>query len=622
MSKQWIYAAGLLLSTQAMAQEQNALDSVVIRENRIQTPYSRQNKNIQILDSKQIAALPVKSVNELLSYLAGADIRQRGPVGTQSDISIDGSTFDEVLILVNGVKMSDPQTGHHTLNLPILISSIDHIEVLRGSAAMIYGVNALSGAVNIVTRTPVQNELSAQVYAGSGLNTDTATGDIYYGWGAQASGTLAGKNQGHTFSIAHDEGNGYRHNTAYNAYRLFYQNRIEINSKNRIEAMGGYINNSFGANGYYSAPKDAESKETVQTVLGSIAYTCTPNSKLMIRPRISYRYNNDDYIFVRQNPSYYHNIHETNVITGELQGTLQLHKGTIGLGAEYRNESINSTNLGKSNRDNTGIYAEYKHYFSSKLNAGAGAYGNYNSDYGFQLFPGVNAGYQFMPKWKIYANAAMGQRLPTYTDLFYKGPTNIGNPYLKPEQASYAEGGLQYHTRYLILQGAYFYRHTTNFIDWVREKAASPWQPRNFQSINTQGITGNLTYKLSEEMGLRDVYKILLNAGYTYLNQDIMLPSAETSKYAIEALRHQFTAGIRTVYFNKLQINVNGRYLYRINANDYTLMDARVSYGLGKWNIYADVNNILDTQYREIGTVPLPCRWYTIGVIFNTSGKH
>src|SRR5690606_12287921 len=116
------------------------------------------------------------SVNELLSYVAGVDLRQRGPFGTQSDVSIDGSTFDQVLVLINGVKMSDPQTGHHLTNVPIPLSSIDHIEILRGPAARIYGVNALAGAINIITRVPAQTEVSAQVYTGSSFKTDTATG--------------------------------------------------------------------------------------------------------------------------------------------------------------------------------------------------------------------------------------------------------------------------------------------------------------------------------------------------------------------------------------------------------------------------------------------------------------
>lgn len=618
MQKHLIIGLGLLgcsLSSSA----QQALDSIIIRENRIQAGFGKQNRNTQVLDRKQIATLPVKSTGELLAYIAGADFRQRGPNGAQADISIDGSTFDQVLVLVNGVKMSDPQTGHHTLNLPIPISSIEQIEVLRGPAAMVYGVNTLAGAVNIVTRMPQQNEVSAQVYAGSNMQTDTASGDTYYGWGAQASASFAGKKQGHILSVAHDEGNGYRYNTAFKTTRLFYQNKIELNSKNSIEAMGGYIHNEFGANGFYAAPVDANATETVQTALGSIAYILKPNSKLMIRPRVSYRYNNDDYIFIRQNPAFYHNIHETNVMTGEIQSSYTMRKGTAGLGVEYRNEDINSTNLGKRNRNNTGIFAEYKHYFNDKLNAGLGVYANYNSDYGWQAFPGIDAGYRFLPRWKVFANASMGQRLPTYTDLYYKGPTNTGNANLIPENAQYAEGGVQYSDNLLFTRGAYFYKNNNQFIDWVRATTLDPWQPQNFQSVNTKGISGQVVYQLSKHLAMSDKYIINLNANYTYLSPVIDAPNNALSKYIIEALRHQAVASVRSTLWSKLQVNANVRYQYRINANDYTLVDARVAYRIKQFNIYADVNNILDTKYREIGVMQLPGRWYTVGVQFNTA---
>lgn len=596
----------------------STLDSVMIRENRITEPYRRQNRNIEILDAKQIKSLPVKTVNELLSYAAGVDLRQRGPVGTQADVSIDGSTFDQVLVLINGVKMSDPQTGHHILNLPIPLSAIDHIEIVRGPAARTYGVNALAGAINIVTKKPVGNEVFAQAYAGSSMMQDTATGKTYFGWGAQASATFMKDKHYHILSVAHDEGNGYRYNTAYNAYRLFYQSGVIINSHNSLDIMGGYINNDFGANSFYAAPADAEATENVQTALGSIRYNYKPRYNITISPRVSYRYNNDDYIFIRQKPAVYHNIHETNVLTGELQSTICLGNGTIGAGVEYRTEDINSTNLGKRQRNNLGIFAEYKHYFSDKLNAGAGVYANKNSDYDWELFPGVDVGYYITNSLKIFANATSGQRLPTYTDLYYKGPVNIGNAQLRPEYAYYAEGGVQHSNSDMLLRASYFYRRSKDFIDWVRTLPADPWQPQNFQTINTQGVSVLANYQLSNGLGLTEDYVIALNANYTYLSPVIDAPATDISKYAIEALRHQATVKVTSTLWKHIQANVAYRYLYRINANDYTMLDLRLGYTVKNILIYADVNNLLDTRYKEISAVPMPGRWFTLGARFNS----
>lgn len=599
----------------------STLDSVVIKEDRIEETYGRHNRNIQIIDQHQIKNLPVKTVNDLLSYVAGVDLRQRGPVGTQADVSIDGSTFDQVLVMVNGVKMTDPQTGHHMMNLPITIGIIDHIEVVRGPAARSYGVNALAGVINIITKQPLNDEAFVQAYAGSSFMQDTATGDTYLGWGVQASASLSSQQQVHTIGASTDEGNGYRYNTAYKGRRFFYNGNIKLNSRNQIDLMGGYVNNSFGANGYYASPVDAESEETVQTGIGSIKYTFKPNSKLTISPRVSYRYNKDDYIFIRQKPSVYHNIHSTNVLTGELQASYNLYRGIIGAGVTYRDEAISSNNLGDRERTNLGIFAEYKHYFSSRINASIGAYANKNSDYDWEVFPGADIGILFAPNWKFFANATMGQRLPTYTDLYYSGPTNIGNPLLKPEYANYAEGGLKYDNGNLFAQAAYFYRNTTDFIDWVRAVDTLPWQPQNYQSVNVHGATLQTRYHVGHILNLTNGNDVSLIGSYTYLSPTVEVPGNNISKYTINALRHQAIAKVNTIWLGHIQANAAYRYLYRINGNDYTLLDARLGYALNDFLFYADVNNILDTRYREAGAVQLPGRWVSFGIRFNPVWK-
>ncbi|RZK67357.1 MAG: TonB-dependent receptor, partial [Pedobacter sp.] len=157
-----------LTSTIAFAQQNNTkLKEIVISENRLQTPFSKQARNIQLITKEQIAEMPVKSINEVLSFIAGADVRQRGPFGTQADISIDGGSFEQTLILLNGVKISDVQTAHHSMNIPVPLSAIERIEVLKGPAARVYGINALTGAINIVTKTSKQSAIDVNVQAGS-----------------------------------------------------------------------------------------------------------------------------------------------------------------------------------------------------------------------------------------------------------------------------------------------------------------------------------------------------------------------------------------------------------------------------------------------------------------------
>jgi iron complex outermembrane receptor protein len=617
MRKLYVVMSAVLFLHPLLVNAQMNLDTVLIRENRIQLPFSQQNRDITLISRKQIEDLPVKSINELLSYVAGVDMRERGLNGIQSDITIDGSSFDEVLVLVDGIKMSDPQTGHNMMNIPVPLAAIDHIEILRGPASAIYGINALAGAINIVTRVPATNEVCAMVYGGSNFMTDTSTGHTYTNWGAAADVALAGKKMGQNFSVAHDEGNGYRYNTDYNNTKLFYENKITLNDKNKLSTLAGYIRNDFGANGFYANPYDNNSHETVQTFVAGVNDLIQVNKDLSLRPGINYRYNNDDYIFIKQDPSYYHNNHTTNVVSADLQSTLKMRNGILGSGIEIRNEEINSNNLGKWHRSNLGIFVEYKFNFTPKWDGNIGLYANYNSDFGFKVYPSFNTGYALSEHWRLIANAGSGQRLPTYTDLYYVGPSNIGNPNLKPEESIFGEGGIKYSRQGIQLSGLVFYRYVSNFIDWVSVNGGTSWQPMNFETIHTKGLTLKFYKDLKELVHSQTVTAFNFNFSYNYLQPDIVLPNDNLSKYSIDALKHQLIMNLKMELWSRLRLSLHSRYEYRINNKDYTLLDAHIAYKMKHCEVYTDLNNLLNVTYSEVGAVPMPGSWYSFGIKLN-----
>jgi iron complex outermembrane receptor protein len=104
--------------------------------------YSQVARIVSVIERKEIESSPAQSVQDLLEYVAGVDVRQRGVEGVQADVSIRGGTFDQTLILLNGINITDPQTGHHNLNIPLSLSQIERIEILEGPAARVYGPNA------------------------------------------------------------------------------------------------------------------------------------------------------------------------------------------------------------------------------------------------------------------------------------------------------------------------------------------------------------------------------------------------------------------------------------------------------------------------------------------------
>jgi vitamin B12 transporter len=593
----------------------NNLNEVMVKENRLKLPFSKQNRNIWIIDSEKIKSLPARSVSELLSYVSGVDVRQRGPGGTQADISMDGGTFDETLVLINGIKVSDPQTGHNMMNLPITMEDIDHIEVLRGSASRIYGINALTGAINIVTRNPQKTGVSANLFSGSSFKKDEVTGNTYANYGIHASGTLVQNGASHLLSIAQEAGNGYRYNTAFNNQKVYYQGKLPVGKTDVLDLLAGYTHNNFGANGYYSAPGDKESEETVKTALASVSYTTKLSDKWTMVPRISYRNNVDDYLYIKQTPDKFHNHHQTNVFDAELNNTVQTSIGTFGLGLEARTENINSTNLGKRDRRNAGIFGEYKFEPLERLLINAGAYVNYNSDYGWQAFPGLDAGYNFYGNWRVFANLGTGQRLPTYTDLYYKGPTNIGNDQLQPEKSKYAEGGIKFNDEKLALNASYFIRRIDNFIDWVKAQQTDPWQPQNFSQVNTKGFTLSADYTL-KTMETDVLSRFRLGASYTNLDPSFKttLATANFSRYALESLRNQLSGTLNAEFYNLVAVTLTARYNQRINYKDYTVMDTRITFKQKHYSIYADGANLFNVQYIEAGAVPMPGSWFTLGI--------
>ncbi|HLW40389.1 MAG TPA: TonB-dependent receptor [Brumimicrobium sp.] len=444
-------------------------EEVIIQGNRLEIPFNQSTRNIEIITHEEIQKLPVRTVNELLSYVGGVDIRQRGPFGTQADISVDGGSFEQTLILINGVKMLDAQTAHNMMNIPIPLDAIERIEVVKGPAARVYGINSLTGAINIVTKKSGSSFVAVNTYAGSSFEKkEEGDGDgIYGGGGLQFTGNFGTNKQNHLLAISQDLYNGQRFNTAQSNTRLFHAGNYKINANNTLQLMGGYTYNDFGANGFYAAPGDINSHETVETAMFSLSSTHKVG-RFTLSPRISNRYNEDDYRYLGKDIELARSMHYSNALMAEFNASVKTTIGDFGLGWESRFDEINSSNIGQHKRDNHGVSAEYRGVFWRKLIATAGAYVNYNTNYDWQVYPGIDLAYRFSSHWKVSASAGSGQRIPSFTDLYLNQlPGNVGNPNILPEDAWAYEANVQYSAKGLTAKAGYFYRSISNYIDWV-----------------------------------------------------------------------------------------------------------------------------------------------------------
>ncbi|OJV56002.1 MAG: hypothetical protein BGO31_18155 [Bacteroidetes bacterium 43-16] len=612
----------------AMAQEAmpgEELEDVIVLSDKLQIPFKKQNRNIQVLTAEQIAQIPAKSVNDLLAYIAGVDVRQKGPNGSQADIGIDGGTFDQTLVLINGFKASDPQTGHNMMNIPIPIDAIERIEVIKGAAARIYGVNALMGAINIVTKKDRGNTFSARLYSGSSFRNDDTTGNLYGNFGAQVVGQMSTGNWQHLVGASWDQGNGYRYNTAYKNTRVLYTGKGQLSKKVGLELLGGVANSDFGANAFYAAPGDKNATEQVNASYLAFRAPVQISNVWTLRPSLNYRNGYDHYVYIKQRPEVSQNKHRTHTIDASLDNTFTTGYGNIVVGLNVRSEQINSTNLKDHSRLNYGAFLEYQYQWKEKLDVNLGAYVNQNTDYGFNVYPGIDVGYQINNNLRAFANAGYGQRLPTFTDLYYKGPGNQGNEFLNPEYMIGYEAGLKYRKNEFYANASFFLKNGRDFIDWVRADSTSPWMAQNFTSLNNKGVHFDAGYGKTFGAVLLNIY-----GGYTYLNPEIgSITDASKqdwmSQYAVNALEHQAILRLNATILKQFNIGINNRYQQRLNAGNplngysrksYVLTDIRIGYQVKRFQVDADVNNLFDIKYIESGVVPLPGRWYTLSLIY------
>src|SRR5690625_2238087 len=616
--KKSIVSLSLLLSFGlAFSQEEinfsqfEELEEVLISGNRLEIPFSESTRDIQVITKEQIAQYPVSSVNELLAYVGGLDIRQRGPFGGQADVSMDGGTFEQTLVLLNGIKLLDDQTAHIMMSIPVPVEAIERIEVLRGAAARVYGINALTGAINIVTKKENTSFVSANLYSGSSFKDkeeDDGSG-IYAGGGILLTVNYGDDKQNHLLSISQDTYNGQRYNTAINNSRFFYNGNYEMNTNHAIQVLGGYIDNKFGANGFYAAPGDRDSEEINKTSIVSLSSKHRFGA-FRLMPRISNRYNTDDYRYFKHNLDVARSIHYTYALMLELNGSISTAIGEFGLGWESRLSRINSSNIGKHQRDNHGVYAEYKGKYWGKLIANLGTYINYNTDYGWQVYPGLDLAYLITDEWKASASIGSSQRIPSFTDLYLnQAPGNVGNPDVMPEDAWQYEVSLDYRSQGITAKVGYFYRDISHFIDWVRDSDDQPYSPYNLESNTTHGVYG----RIGQQFNLGTKHRIGYRASYNYLKPKLVTGRIGQSKYVLQSLKHQFIVGVNYAY-KDFSVHLENRYIKRELNAGYDLLDLRINYRLNDFQVYADVSNLLNSEYREAGAVPMPPRWFNLGV--------
>lgn len=578
------------ITIQAFSQEKTyKLDSIVINSSRIDLPFKENSRTITIITSKQIEESATTNVADLLQQVAGVDIRRRGLNGMQADLYIRGGSFDQTLLLIDGIKVEDAQTGHHTMNMALPMDVIERIEIIKGPAARVFGQNAFTGAINIVTKKDASNVNSIGVQVGS---FDQKNGSVTFGKNFENNSLI-----GHASINTSD---GYRYNTDFKNQNYFLKSTFN-KKKTPINFIGFYTSRKFGANGFYATPTAADQYEETETSLIGFS-TTIKKEKVTFKPRVYWRRNQDMYVFVRDNPSIYRNLHITNKVGAEFNMSYTSELGVTGFGVDFAKVFLQSNNLGDRERTMTTAFLEHRFtLFDDKVDVTPGVAATYYSDFKFQAFPGIDLGYQLNDNLKLYTNAGYTYRIPTYTDLFYNDPATSGNPNLNPEEAISEEIGLKYSKGSFNLSTAVFNRDSNNLIDFVKNNESDKWQATNIQDLNTFGFEVNSSYAYR----YKDYSQQFL-IGYTYLNESIGANQFAFSRYIINSLKHHFTATYKSQFFRNFKQTLVYKFADRTSGESYTVIDLMLTLELKSFNVSLIGNNILDAQYTETNLVPMP----------------
>jgi vitamin B12 transporter len=584
------------------------LGEIIIKENRLQIPFNRTSRNISIIGRKEIETTPARSLQEVLSFTPGVDVRQRGVSGVQANIGIRGGNSEQTLMLVNGIKLTDPQSGNHMMNIPVPLHAIQRVEVLKGPASRIYGQNAYAGAINVVTTLPQTKSLQFQGYGGDfGMR------------GASLVTSLPVGNYRQTLSMSHDASDGHWYNSDFKVSNLFYEGGFNIDSDNEIKVMAAMSDRTFGANGFYTN-SFPDQWESVQTFLSAISHTFDRNN-FYFQTRAYWRRNVDEFRLRRNEPQFFTNNHISDVLALELNGSYNTVAGTTGFGIEGRSEGIDSNNLGLRQRQFLGVFAEHRIEFGDGFDFRAGIYSNYYNEYGWKHFPGAELGYQLSTHSRLYSNYGVSYRIPSFTELYYEDPSNVSNPDLQPEQAQNFEIGYRFQREGFRFETNYFYRYTQNLVDWTRspsETVPNPnrWQPRNYSEVTFHGLETGFIYAMNrghENFKLKEV-----SFSYNFIDASLTQVEGVESRYSLNSLRHQLIGGIQTEIAQRAELTIKARYLERMALDPYFLLDARVDYNrLKTVGFFAEASNITNTEYIEAGFVQMPGRWFRAGVSVN-----
>jgi len=564
------------------------LDPIIVTKNNtwLTKAYSLKENDIQEL----VCTSPLEALSLLPIDLQSRSLNS----GIQSDFSLRGSNFQGVLLLMDGHRLNDPQTGHHNCDIPVTSLDIKRIEVIPGAASSLFGPDTIGGAVNIISKKPDEKKCILELGGGQYDTTSILAGI-----------SNNNDNSGIRFSLERKESGGFRYDTDFKKFTASLASFVEI-PDGEFNLNLGYQEKEFGAYDFYTPGLGYPSREWTKTILLASGLKLDKNG-FMIRPDFIWRRHYDKFVLDKtmQRSSYLAH-HSTDVFTPNIYFQKETYFGNLGLGLEYGQERINSTSLGEHIRNHESIFFDAARELNSFISLGA-SFRSDNFDSFNQIYTG-SANLKFLCSLNSSFSLGLARniRLPSFTELYYNDPTTIGNSSLSAEKSLNYQAGYDYKEKDFSAGLTCFFRQEEDMIDWIkRTPLDAKWQAENITEDRVWGTEAYLNTKLSAY--------IYFDLTYTYINKDsdkegwfYKYGQNYTKHLVNNTLKFKLPFGVQTI---------SAVYKKKPNRRGWFLLDAYLSYDLNKkLHIFSRATNLFNVEYQEIEGIPQPGRWIEGGL--------
>jgi len=524
---------------------------------------------VTVLTAEDIKKMPFTTLAEILQFLPSLTVVRRSQASF--DLSVRGASPKRTLILLNGMRINDPQSEHFNMEVPISLQQIERIEIFKGGTSTFYGSSSAAGGINIVTS--------------SGGNTLSAVAGEKGLFGFAASASLG------NFSL----GLSSRKSRGYYPGREFDLRDVsaQYTGKKARLFFGAGVKEMGEANFYAPYP----SWERIGR------YVLSGNLRLGgVELGLLSRTLRDHFVLDRERPLWYENRHKNFLHSLRAAKRFSLPRGEITLGLEGNSEGIRSGRLGNHHRESLALVGEFTRAgggFSLDLGLRAEVFSAGKPFYGFYLGYQKSLGKAFL----ISASVGNSFRLPSFTELYYSSPANVGNPDLRPEKSLSADLSLE--TRTVAGRGtvSLFWRRDRDLVDWVRTGIHSPWRAANLAPIQRFGLEFSWGWRWR-----RGIFSL------GFLRTFLHYRMEETPKYALALDKLKLSSSL-IFYLGRIGFSSALSYREMVLGQKGIFLNARISLRLpGKIRVFLQGSNLFNTVIEEIPGVKIEGRWLSAGL--------